>query len=695
MSAVLIGSTAAARAQGTTTPPQARTGAVRWAMLAPAMLALIVLWAADGGGYSTVVWLPSALALLALAAWTRFVLGPGPALGPGVRAATAALAAYVAFSYASIGWASDSGAALLGSDRALLYLLMFALAANVQWSERRLELTLAIYVLALGAIAVALLVGLGLTSDEGVLLDGQLAGPTGYHNATAALGTIGAVTGIVLCGDRALSPALRAALAAAGAACLELSLLAESRGWLYTLPVIAALVILLMPARRRPLACSVIPISCVAATLPWVLHSYSVADALGGTAGERAVAGADVATARAALLAICGTALLSALAAKLGRRYESTCRARALARGAARTTGATAAAIALIAAGVAIADGSVARAVRAFTHDRPVQTGASRFGQLGGDRYDFWRVALDSFVAHPAGGLGQDNFAEAYVAARRTAEEPSWVHSLELRLLAHTGAIGFALFAGFLVMALRAARCGARASSRRGRVAIGAALVAPTVWVVHGSLDWFWEIPALSGPAFLFLGAAASFEPRRRLAPAPGSLRPAVRMLTSAARRLAPALAAGAAAAGALALGSAYLGELALQRAQARAASDPQAALRELATAAGLEPLSTGPATLRAGVYLERGDAGSAVVAAQAGLARDRNSWLLWLELGLADGAAGRFQAERAALRKARTLDPSEPVIADAQQRSGTSHPLTIAQAASVFATRIESKLGR
>jgi hypothetical protein len=260
------------------------------------------------------------------------------------------------------------------------------------------------------------------------------------------------------------------------------------------------------------------------------------------------------------------------------------------------------------------------------------------------------------------------------------------VHSLELRLLAHTGAVGFGLFAVFLVMALRAARRARRTSSPRARVALGAALVAPTVWLVHGSFDWFWEIPALSGAAFACLGAAASFE--RHGDPAPGRARSTLQ----GARRVALAAIAVAAV---LALGSAYLGELALQRTRALASWNPRAALRELAAAARLEPLSSAPATLAAAINLGHGEAGGAIAAAQAGLVRDSHSWLLWLEAGLADGAAGRLQAERTALSIAHTLDPAEPVIVAAQRRAGTAHPLTITQAASTFSTRIQSKLGR
>src|SRR6185312_3362182 len=102
---------------------------------------------------------------------------------------------------------------------------------------------------------------------------------------------------------------------------------------------------------------------------------------------------------------------------------------------------------------------------------------------------DFWRVALDAFVNHPIGGLGQDNFGDYYLPRRRTAEEPSWTHSLELRLLAHTGIVGFGLFAGFVGMALTAALRARRRGPPLVRSVSAIALLPFVVWVIYGSVD--------------------------------------------------------------------------------------------------------------------------------------------------------------------------------------------------------------
>ena len=94
-----------------------------------------------------------------------------------------------------------------------------------------------------------------------------------------------------------------------------------------------------------------------------------------------------------------------------------------------------------------------------FSHQTKTSRQVSHFADVGSGRYDFWRVSLDAFLAHPIGGLGQDNFDDYYIVRGRSGEEPSWTHSLEMRLLAHTGAVGFALFLGFIFASAAAWLC--------------------------------------------------------------------------------------------------------------------------------------------------------------------------------------------------------------------------------------------
>ncbi len=201
---------------------------------------------------------------------------------------------------------------------------------------------------------------------------------------------------------------------------------------------------------------------------------------------------------------------------------------------------------------------------------------------------------------------------------------------------------------------------------------------------MHGSVDWFWELPALSGAAFAFLGAAAALEPGRGVLARQTARRHAV---IDRLRRFVPAVAALAIGATALwVMGTGYLGERALDRGRALAAIHPGAALHELSLAAGYEPLDSAPLALGAAIELRGGHPASALLWTRAGLHRDSADWVLWLEDGLAAGALRQVGAEKAAFDRARTLDPSEPVVALAISRAGTSSPLTIEQAAAMLA---------
>ncbi len=652
-------------------------GAARLWLCAAPVLALMLLWSASDGGYDAVSWLEGGLALVVVATWVRLVFGPARPLGRLGRAAVVAFTLYVAWSYASTLWAADKGTALIGSHRALLYLGVFALFASLEWTTRRLELALLAYLFGVGAITVGVLIELAIRPAPQLLQGGQLAAGLGYHNATAAFGTIGALGSIIFGCSRRRGLMTRTALAASATACLELSVLAQSRGWLYTLPLVVVIALAVTPGRGRALVWSLVPVGCAVASLPWALH------------------GPTVSAGRVALLAALASGAGGLLVARFQDRFVLSSRGRRVTRMAARVMAAAGGAATAAAAIIAIGNGAVTRGWHQFTHDAPVATsGIERFGQLGSGRYDFWRVALKSFIGHPLGGLGQDNFAQTYVAARHTSEEPAWVHSLELRLLAHTGAVGLMLFVAFVAFAVAAYRLAARDADSRLRVVLAAALIPLIVFLVHGSFDWFWEIPALSVPALAFLGTAVALEPGREprvAASEPGRAPRAATALGRAATH--PFVPLAGAAAAVMLFGTAYIGEQAMASARALAVSHPARALSDTRLAAQLEPFSSAPQALAAGINLRSGNLVRALTAASAGLSRDSGDWVLWLEDGLAKGAAGRVAAERQALARAHELDPREPVIVLAQRRAGTNSPLTINQAASMLATRAQQRV--
>src|SRR5205807_5660544 len=116
---------------------------------------------------------------------------------------------------------------------------------------------------------------------------------------------------------------------------------------------------------------------------------------------------------------------------------------------------------------------------------------------LGSNRYDFYRVALDEFVAHPLVGIGADNFQQQYLRHGRSTETPRYPHSIELRTLTQTGIAGAALALAGLAAALIAVFAAMRGpGALRAAVAAGSA-AAFAYWGVHGSVDWFWEFAGL------------------------------------------------------------------------------------------------------------------------------------------------------------------------------------------------------
>jgi O-Antigen ligase len=658
----------------------------------------MLVWAVHDGGYDQDTWYWGALVFLALVAATAIARGLRPALPSGAaRLALIAFALYTAWSYLSISWAKSPGDALDGSNRTLLYLLVFAAMVLLPWTTRAALTALLVFAIGIGLTAVVLLFRLGSADHiQDLLVSGRLAAPTGYINSTAALFTIGALTSIALGARRELPGPLRGLLLAFACAGLQLAVVVQSRGWLFTLPLVALVGIAIVPDRLRVMAAAVLP---MAATLVPVHRLLDVYKSAAGPGLDHAAARAG----HSALLACAAVFFLATLLAWAGTLLPAP-RPSAARR---RLLGAlvTMVAVVCVAAGALAATHGhpvrfVERQWNGFSHPQKTSTG-SHFTDVGSGRYDFWRVALDAFVAHPIGGLGQDNFAEYYVPRRRTAEEPSWTHSLELRLLAHTGAVGFALFAVFLVAALIAALPARRRAGLEAGVA-GAALLPLVVWLIYGSVDWFWEMPALSGPALGFLGmtGALAGTGRREHMAAASSTRPESNETTRPARtpsapRSAPSprRAPTAACAGLVLLAATavfalpYLAVRETSIASDIRGADPAEALSDLQTAAGLNPLSAVPGRLAGTIALESGRYGVARERFEQVTDRDPGGWYGWLGAGLAASALGDRSQARRDFEKAASIERANVAIQAALRRVDTADPLSPPDALQMLVT--------
>lgn len=683
-------------------------------VLVPALLAvgLFVYWAAHGGGYEPTTWEPSALLVLGLLVASVIGLGfDRLRLSRPLAVALALLAGYVGFSYLSIAWAPSPGDALDGSNRALLYLLLFALFAVLPWRAWTALVTLVVFTLGIGTIAVVTLARLGHADQIPALFNGtRLDAPVGYVNGSAALLFVATLLGIALAARRELPVFLRGLLLALAAAALQLSVLCESRGWLFALPIVLVLSLLLLPGSDRlRFAVWALPAFVGGAlALPALLDVFEQADrAPTATATLRALAHTSEHAAHVALL-VCAGVLAVGLA--LAAFDQRTTVSPALARGANRVGAVVAllAVLAGIAAGFALTDGRPDRKVADYWNRsngyQASAPGSSRFAAVGSNRPDFWRVSLKAFADHPVGGLGQDNWGAFYLRERRSSEQPRWTHSLELRLLAHTGIVGLLLFAAFLAAALTAAIGSPRIRGRAGRLAVGVAATASlplVVWFVHGSVDWFWEIPALSGPVFAFLALAGAL--MRQIAPAaafvaspsvasdgsekavpapiePGGAAPSAR--ARARGRTATAVCSGALALlAAVALALPYLAEQDVAAASSGWESDPARAFARLDRAADLNPLSARPELVAGVIALELGRSRDAERRFSKALERDGDDWFAFFGRGLAASAFGAPERARRDFLRARTLDPAEPLVREALVRLRGPRPLTAQEA--------------
>ena len=632
-------------------------------------VALMVTWAAKNGGYDNTTWYWGALVLLGVLGCVTILRFRRPLARP-TLVALGALAAYVAWSYLSIAWAQSPGQALEGSNRVLMYLLLFALLTTIPWTDRAMAIVLVTFVGGVGVIALVLLLRLGSANGlSHLLLQGRLLAPTGYVNSNAAVFTLTALMGIALGARGELPGLVRGFLLAVACASLQLAVVAQSRGWLFTLPLILLVTICVVRDRVRFVAFAVLP---AAGTLVVVHRLTGVFDAAPGSALTHA---ARIAGQRSLVLCMVVFVLATLIAwtEKLLPRRELTPAGR-------RIVGVVLTIVTLAAGGAGVAAAThghpvsfVKRQWQGFSHPPKANAQGSYFNTVGSNRYDFWRVALDATKAHPVGGLGQDNYGEYYVKRRRSVEEPSWAHSLELQLLASTGVVGFALFAVFAAAALTAAWRTLAAGSPLRRALAGAAMIPFVVWLVHGSVDWFWEMPAVSGPAFGFLGLAAA-------GASEGVARSAARVSALRTR----AIVAGAVVAfvaSVAALGLPYLSLRESSLAGAAAATNPARALRDLKRAADLNPLDA-VAPLTAGeVAMNQGEWRVAKQRFAESIARDPGSWFAWLGSGLASSSLGDRSEAYHDFSVAYSLNHQQPPVRAARARAGTAHPLTYSEA--------------
>ena len=234
------------------------------------------MWAWHNGGYDPDTWYWGALVTLAILT-AVLVLQPRARsrLPRAASVALVALAAYLAWSYLSMTWAQVPGWALEGSNRTLLYLLLFALFLVLPWTAETALTALVVYAIGIGVIALVTLFRLASARHlGGLVIDGRLAGTTGYFNSTSALFMSEALLGTFLASRRELPGLLRGLLLAFAAASLQLCVMGQSRGWLFTLPAVIIIYAVVVRDRLRVVIAAILPTLAALLPIHKLLHAF-------------------------------------------------------------------------------------------------------------------------------------------------------------------------------------------------------------------------------------------------------------------------------------------------------------------------------------------------------------------------------------------------------------------------------------
>jgi O-Antigen ligase/Tetratricopeptide repeat len=609
---------------------------------------LVVLGATEAGFYPT-SWMPAGLFLVALTGVTAFAIGAPRNVPRATLAALGLFAAYAAWTFLSIAWADQKAVAWEGANRTAIYLLIFALFTLWPGDERGGRLVIGLFGLGVAGVGVVELLRADASTEPlGYFIGARLAEPAGYINANVALWTLGLLACVFTAASRE-TPTWVRPLCLGGAGVLAgLATLGQSRGWALALPAALVLFVLVTSGRVRLLfAIGAVGI----ATLAQRERLLSVHNDFGSEPIDALLHDATV-----GILVASGVLAVAGLAWALAdRRIE-------LQEAVARRLGQAVAVIAVIAVAGAVvvavsgdALGGISDRWEEFKEGGGPESGETRFASGGSNRWDFWTVAWELFEEEPVRGIGIENFQVEYLRRGSSEERPQFPHSFELGVLSQTGLIGAVLLGGALLMALVAAW--QVRSTRRGRRAVaGAAVGIAAYWLLHASVDWFWEFAALTGTAMAMLGLAGALAPRRGLA--------GEEARHSSRLRLPAAVAVGVAA-GALAISIAlpWASELLVRDASTNWTDDPEAAFDQLDTAASLNPLSNVPQLTAASIALEIGDVPRARAEFAEALEHDPESAYALLELGAIAAERGERADALALLRRALALTPRDEIL--------------------------------
>jgi hypothetical protein len=315
---------------------------------------------------------------------------------------------------------------------------------------------------------------------------GRLEQPITYWNGEGALAAIGLVLCARLGGDRT-RPLVTRCLAAAAAAPLGAGVyLSYSRGAIAV--GLLGLLILIAATRSRLQLRAAVAALVTGALAAGCSAAFPGVAALEGPLADRTRDGAIALALLALIAAIAGLSAARVRAAADDELPWS------------RRLGPIAAgAVAAVAVGLVVAGlGEKPSAAELGAGADP-----ARITSVSSNRYEYWRVALQAFERHPLEGLGSGGFRVEWLRERTIAEPIRDAHSLEFEIAAELGLVGLLALALMVAGAFGAARQALRQAPGSAAGPCAGALV----WFLHASIDWDWQLPAVTLPAIVLAGA--------------------------------------------------------------------------------------------------------------------------------------------------------------------------------------------
>ena len=593
------------------------------------------------GFYDTTVWEPMLLAgLVILLAF--FVARPMVPTGAAAIAACG-LFGLGFWALASTGWADANDLAVTEGARWILYGVFFMVLLYLLRDELSRRWLVGATVGGILVMAVYLLFRL-LTDDQAVsdlFIANRLNSPLDYINGVATY-LLAGFWPMVAVAERARNHFVRGAASLAAVQLLVLAVLTQSRGAVVAILASTLLVIAVVPGRVTR-GCILLAIAVgVGVTIPALAQVVDLGDGALAVDDLRSVVTMGLLGGLITGVAVASGSWLASGAYR--RSPDSAYTLRVI-------SGAGLAVVCVLALGATIVvagikSDQIRDQVDSFTELEETD-GGSRLTSGGGNRYDYWRVAVHQFKNDPLTGIGAGNYRQTYYQERKTSEDVQQAHSIELQALGELGLIGgLALVAfvgavgfGFWVTA-RGGR-GAKAADPALAIAAGGTFL---VWLFHTSVDWMHLLPGLTAVAIC---SAATLLPPLRAIPGRRSLPAIVVVAALVALVSVPVLKQ---------LRSLQLQNQAIEKLE----SDPREALAAARDSIRLEPSQRSyyfqaAALARLGLYEPARD--SLLAAAE----NNPKDFVAWSLLGDLATRRGLDQAADLYYRRALRLNPRDP----------------------------------